>query len=74
MPNCKNSCIDNILVRNINIANYRTIKTDVSHQSHKSLFSVSVIGETVSVIGETGPTHAESNCFKVFYCYSNENL
>ena len=64
-PHCKNSCIDNIFVRNITIANNGTIKTDISH--HKSLFSVS---ETE----QTGPTKTESNCFKVYYCYSKENL
>ena len=64
-PNCKNSCIDDIFVRNITIANNGTIKTDISH--HKSLFSVS---ETE----QTGPTKTESNCFKVYHCYSKENL
>ena len=47
-PNCKNSCIDNIFVRNINIAINGTIKTDISH--HKSLFSVSEIEKIGSFI------------------------
>ena len=64
-PNCKNSCIDNIFVRNVNITNNGTIKTDISH--HKSLFSI-------SEIEQTGPTNTGSNCFKVYYCYSKENL
>ena len=64
-PNCKNSCIGNIFVRNINIANNGAIKTDISH--HKSLFSV-------SEIEKTGPSKTENDCFKVYYCYSKENF
>ena len=56
---------DNIFVRNINIANNGTIKTDISH--HKSLFSV-------SEIEKIGPSKTENDCFKVYYCYSKENL
>ena len=64
-PNCKNSCIDNIFVRNINIAKNGTIKTDISH--HKSFFSV-------SEIEKMGPSNTENDRFKVYYCYSKENL
>ena len=64
-PSCKNSCINNIFVKNVNITNNGTIKTDISH--HKSLFSI-------SEIEQTGPTNTGSNCFKVYYCYSKENL
>ena len=65
-PNCKKSCIDNILTKDCrSIISNSTIESDISH--HKFIFNVSKIVKHEHDV-------PDDNRITISYCYSKDNL